>query len=152
MSLVALSAFIGLPYLFLRLTPDFLAYDIGAFRWLGLISFLPGLALVVYTGYSFIHHGKGTPAPFDPPKALVVKGPYRIVRNPMYVGAVSILIGESIILQSLPILFYALAMWLLFHLFVIYYEEPNLRKRFGATYEEYCRTVPRWVPKLTVRR
>ena len=72
-----------------------------------------------------------------------------MVRNPMYVGVLLILLGESITFASLPILQYAVVVWLFFHLFVIFYEEPTLRQEFGASYEEYCKTVPRWIPRAS---
>jgi protein-S-isoprenylcysteine O-methyltransferase Ste14 len=81
-----------------------------------------------------------------PAKTLVVRGLYRVVRNPMYVGVLLILIGESMGFSSLAIFQYTLVVWLMFHVFVIFYEEPALRKKFGAAYEEYRRSVSRWIP------
>lgn len=144
--------FVGLPYLILWLTRDFPSYDIGAFKWLGTLPMLLGITLLMYTAYSLVHFGRGTPAPFDPPKILVVKGPYKSVRNPGYLGAVAILLGESVVLQSYAVLIYALIVWLLLHIGVVLYEEPGLRKRFGHPYQEYCKTVPRWIPRLPGRR
>lgn len=69
----------------------------------------------------------------------------------MYVGATSVLIGESIVFQSLILLAYAITVWLYFHAFVIFYEEPTLKKKFGTTYEEYCKAVPRWIPSAKRR-
>jgi protein-S-isoprenylcysteine O-methyltransferase Ste14 len=90
--------------------------------------------------------GQGTPAPFDPPKALVVTGPYRYVRNPMYAGDVLVLLGESLLFGMSALLAYTLVMLGVFHLFVVWYEEPNLRRQFGTAYEAYREAVPRWIP------
>ncbi len=116
---------------------------------LGLLGLLPltlGVAFYLWCAWDFASAGRGTPAPIDPPRMLVARGLYRVVRNPMYVGVLLILIGESIIFSSLAILQYALFVWLMFHLFVVFYEEPTLRKKFGATYDEYRKSVSRWVP------
>jgi protein-S-isoprenylcysteine O-methyltransferase Ste14 len=90
--------------------------------------------------------GKGTPAPFDPPRRLVVRGPYRFVRNPMYIGAIVGLTGASIFYESLALLGFTAVFALTVHLFVMFYEEPTLRRLFGEDYIEYCRRVRRWLP------
>lgn len=87
-----------------------------------------------------------TPAPIDPPKVLVARGLYRVVRNPMYVGVVLILLGESVLFASATLLGYALLAWVVVHLFVVFYEEPTLRQKFGTSYENYRKTVPRSIP------
>ncbi len=91
--------------------------------------------------------GRGTPGPWDAPRRLVAVGPYRWVRNPIYVAALLVVLGESWLFVSLPLLVYAGAMALVFHAFVIGYEERTLRRTFGETYTEYVRTVPRWIPR-----
>jgi protein-S-isoprenylcysteine O-methyltransferase Ste14 len=114
------------------------------------IGFLPmALGVVVYLScaWDFASAGQGTPAPIDPPRNLVDRGLYRFVRNPRYVGVLLILAGEGIAFRSLRILYYALFVWLFFHLFVVFYEEPALKRKFGASYEEYLSRVPRWVPR-----
>jgi protein-S-isoprenylcysteine O-methyltransferase Ste14 len=98
--------------------------------------------------WGFALRGKGTPAPIDPPKRLVVAGPYRIVRNPMYWSVALVMVGEAVAFRSLPLaeigcVFFACTM-----LFVMVYEEPMLRHKFGAEYEAYCRQVPRWIPRF----
>ncbi|MGD0695571.1 MAG: isoprenylcysteine carboxylmethyltransferase family protein [Terriglobia bacterium] len=118
---------------------------------LGPVGFLPialGAALALRSSWDFATVGRGTPAPVDPPKVLVARGYYRYVRNPMYVGVVLILLGESILFGSVTLLEYALVVWLLFHLFVLLYEEPTLRRKFGPSYVEYCKEVGRWIPRL----
>ena len=102
-----------------------------------------GLACVA----TFVFRGRGTPAPFDPPRQFVAVGLYRYVRNPMYIGGALLLAGFALFLRSGAALLFCLPWLLLAHIFVLLYEEPALRRRFGATYEEYCRTVPRWIPR-----
>jgi protein-S-isoprenylcysteine O-methyltransferase Ste14 len=96
---------------------------------------------------TFVFAGKGTPAPFDPPRRLVVRGPYRFVRNPMYLGAGLALTGAALFYQSIPMAGYAGAFLLITHFFVILYEEPTLRRTFGTDYAAYCRQTGRWWPK-----
>jgi len=92
--------------------------------------------------------GRGTPAPFDPPRRLVIRGPYRFVRNPMYVGAGLALAGAALFYESLPLLAYGGVFLLACHLFVLSYEEPTLKRTFGPDYEAYCHHVNRWRPRL----
>jgi protein-S-isoprenylcysteine O-methyltransferase Ste14 len=122
--------------------------DIGLLRLAGFVPLLPGIAVYLWCAGNFAVIGKGTPAPIDPPKVLVQRGLYRLVRNPMYVGILLILAGEAVLLGSLPLAAYAGLLWLAFHLFVVSYEEPFLRKKFGSAYDEYRNHVPRWVPKV----
>lgn len=89
----------------------------------------------------------GTPGPWDAPRRVVAVGPYRWVRNLIYVAALLVVVGECWLFVSLPLLAYAGAVAIFFHLFVIAYEEPTLRRSFGETYAEYRRTVPRWIPR-----
>ena len=98
--------------------------------------------------YRFVREGHGTPVPVAPPQRLVVRGVFRVVRNPSYVGGVAAVVGQGLLFASVPVLIYALALALGFHLFVVLYEEPTLRRKFGAAYEEYCRAVPRWRPRV----
>jgi len=111
----------------------------------GLIVATLGAALAIWCIMTFVVIGRGTPAPFDPPRALVTRGPYGVVRNPMYIGAGLALAGAALYYQSLPLLAYTAGFLLVTHLFVIGYEEPTLRRMFGAMYEEYC--ARRWVPR-----
>jgi protein-S-isoprenylcysteine O-methyltransferase Ste14 len=105
-----------------------------------------GAAVLLHCIWGFAAVGRGTLSPVDPPKKLVVKGLYRYDRNPMYVGVVTILLGEALLLESLALLEYALVGFAAFNLFVILYEEPTLRHQFGESYEHYCRHVGRWLP------
>ena len=96
---------------------------------------------------NFVAKGEGTPAPFDPPRQFVEVGPYKLVRNPMYIGGCVALLGFGMYEQSYTILLFGVPWILLAHLFVILYEEPHLRATFGTTYDAYCCSVRRWVPR-----
>ena len=122
-------------------------FDLSGARALGLIPLLAGLAVLLLSFAGFIVQGRGTPAPYDPPRNLVTGVLYERVRNPMYVGVTTALVGEAILFGSLGLLVWAAVMWVLFHLFVVLYEEPGLRERFDGAYEEYTRRVPRWIPR-----
>ncbi|MGH9601794.1 MAG: methyltransferase family protein [Terriglobales bacterium] len=124
--------------------PDF---DLGGLRYFGLAPILVGAGFYFRCALDFAFKGRGTPAPIDAPKFLVTSNLYRMVRNPMYVGVLMVVVGEGLFLQSFTVLRYAGIGWLGFHLFVLLYEEPTLRAKFGAEYEEYCRQVPRWLPR-----
>jgi protein-S-isoprenylcysteine O-methyltransferase Ste14 len=115
--------------------------------WLALVPITAGLALYVWCVWCFAAVGRGTPGPWDAPRRLVAVGPYRWVRNPIYVGALAVILGESWLFLSVPLLIYAGEAAIVCHLFVIGYEEPTLRRRFGEAYAEYRRTVPRWIPR-----
>lgn len=118
----------------------------GVFRFVGLIPLAIGIAIYLWCAWDFATAGKGTPAVFDPPKRLVVRGLYKFVRNPMYVGILSSLFGEAWFLASSYLFCYAAAVMALFHSFVIFYEEPKLTKKFGDEYRQYRAQVPRWLP------
>jgi protein-S-isoprenylcysteine O-methyltransferase Ste14 len=122
--------------------------DIGALRWLGLVPLLLGAGFYLRCAWDFVVAGRGTPAPIDAPKHLVVRGLYRLVRNPMYVGVLLCVGGEVILFGSAQLLLYAALLFLCFHSFILVYEEPTLRRLFGASYEQYCAAVPRWVPRV----
>ena len=113
-----------------------------------LLPIFLGVCAYVWCAWDFATRGRGTPLPLDPPKELVARGLYRRVRNPMYVGVTAILLGESLLLASPALLWYTVAVVVWFNLFVLFYEEPALRRKFGASYERYCATVPRWLPRL----
>jgi protein-S-isoprenylcysteine O-methyltransferase Ste14 len=119
----------------------------GPFRYLALLPWLAGTAILLWSCGEFVFRGSGTPAPIDPPKILVAEGLYRFVRNPMYLGALLILLGHVLWFQAFRMLIYIAALATAFQLFVVFYEEPVLRRKFGASYEEYCRRVPRWIPR-----
>jgi protein-S-isoprenylcysteine O-methyltransferase Ste14 len=146
------AAFLGLWFWLLPQWLGFRVETAGAarWRWLAAIPSVAGFALALRCIWDFGWTGRGTPAPVVPPKRLVVVGFYRYVRNPMYVGFAAGWIGLWIILgHANPFLIAAVtAVALAVHLFVVFYEEPTLRGKFGADYEEYCRNVNRWWPRL----
>jgi len=120
-------------------------------RGLGVALIAAGLAGLLESFARFALGGIGTPAPVFPTQHLVVKGFYCFVRNPMYVAVVVILLGQALWFGSIHLLEYGLCLWLVMHAFVVLYEEPTLRRTFGAEYEEFCAHVPRWIPRLTSR-
>jgi protein-S-isoprenylcysteine O-methyltransferase Ste14 len=120
---------------------------IGARQITGMLLGASGAALALACILTFVFVGRGTPAPFDPPRRLVIRGPYRFVRNPMYLGAGLALAGAALFYQSVPLLAYAGVFLLVTHAFVVLYEEPTLRQTFEKDYEAYCRRVGRWWPK-----
>ena len=120
----------------------------GAARAAGIVIAGAGAVIAVWCILTFVFAGRGTPAPFDPPRRLVTRGPYQFVRNPMYIGAGLVLAGAGLLYESLPLIAYAGLFLLATHLFVVWYEEPTLRSTFGEAYEAYCRRVGRWWPSL----
>lgn len=117
-------------------------------RALGGMLALAGLVVLVESFARFALKGRGTPAPPLPTRHLVVTGFYRYVRNPMYVGVASIVVGQALVFGSGALLAYALLAGLVVHAFVLSYEEPTLRARYGAEYDAYCAGVRRWWPRL----
>ena len=115
-------------------------------RWLAAAPIALGAALYAWCAADFAR-ARGTPAPIDPPKELVARGAYRWSRNPMYLGVASVLLGEALWFGSRALVVLGLIVLAGFHAFVILYEEPSLRGRFGDAYEHYLRTVPRWLPR-----
>lgn len=108
-----------------------------------------GAALYVACVWPFATVGEGTPAPIDAPIRLVVAGPYRFLRNPMYVAVLSVIFGQSLALSLVALAIYGFGVALVFHLVVIGYEERALERQFGDDYREYCRHVPRWIPRIS---
>jgi protein-S-isoprenylcysteine O-methyltransferase Ste14 len=114
--------------------------------WPGALALALGAGLTLWCIGAFVLRGRGTPAVFDAPRRLVITGPYRYCRNPMYVGGALLLAGFGLVNRSPAILLLTAPWWLLFLAVAVFYEEPALRARFGPQYEEYCRAVPRWIP------
>ena len=121
-------------------------------RGLGVVLMGAGIALTLITAGYFVIRGRGTPAIFDPPREFVVAGLNRFVRNPIYIGYVTGILGFGLCCRSISIILFAGVAFILIHLFVVFAEEPGLRRRFGQKYEDYCRAVPRWLPRLTPAR
>ena len=120
----------------------------GVQQVVGMVIGAAGSAIALWCIFTFAFVGKGTPAPFDPPRRLVIRGPYRFVRNPMYIGAGLALAGAAIFYESWPLLGYVGFFFLATHLFVVSYEEPALRRTFGQEYEAYCDRIRRWWPRV----
>jgi len=118
----------------------------GLWQVVGMFLAATGAVLAVSCILTFALVGRGTPAPFDPPRRLVVRGPYRFVRNPMYIGAALAMTGAALYYQSVALLGYVAVFLLVSYLFVVAYEEPTLRRTFGKDYEAYCAKVGRWWP------
>src|SRR2546430_612481 len=120
---------------------------IGPIQIAGMLVVVAGAALALASILTFAFVGKGTPAPFDPPRKLVIAGPYRWVRNPMYIGAGLVLLGAAMFYGSFGLALYTIVFWSMAHLFVLFYEEPILRKKFGSEYAAYTSSRRRWMPR-----
>jgi protein-S-isoprenylcysteine O-methyltransferase Ste14 len=117
-------------------------------RGTGALLALAGGLVLVECFVRFAWRGLGTPAPIAPTRRLIVTGLYRHVRNPMYVAVFALIAGQALLLGSLTLLVYGALVWLAFHLFVLIYEEPTLRRQFPEDYAAFSRAVPRWLPRL----
>jgi protein-S-isoprenylcysteine O-methyltransferase Ste14 len=134
-----------IPLVLLRRGPQ---VETGFFSYLAFPLWLIGGVILLWSFWNFLIEGRGTPAPIDPPKELVAVGFYRYVRNPMYFGVLLILIGHFLWFGFWWILAYSVIAFVVVHLFVTLYEEPTLKRKFGAAYENYLQKVPRWIPKI----
>ena len=144
--ILAPGMFAGLiPLALLRTGPQI---RMGILSYLAFPLWMMGIAMLIWCFRDFLVKGRGTPAPIDPPKELVVSGLYNYVRNPMYVGVFLVILGHFLWFGFLNLLIYAVVVGVVFHSFVTLYEEPNLKNRFGAVYEDYLKRVPRWIPKF----
>jgi protein-S-isoprenylcysteine O-methyltransferase Ste14 len=130
-----------------RMQPPLLGFS--GFRVIGALMIAAGIAIVLDSFARFALQGLGTPAPILPTRHLVVSGLYQYVRNPMYVGVFWIVLGQGLLLGNGRLLAYGVLLWLGFHLFIVGYEEPTLRRSFGPEYEAFRRNVPRWIPRLS---
>jgi len=121
----------------------------GVEEWAAIAVIAVGIAIYLYTAFwGFALIGGGTPAPIAPTKILVVRGLHRYVRNPMYLGVALVIAGQAWLFHSRHIAIYLVCFWLIAHFFVLFYEEPTLRRQFGEEYERYREQVPRWIPKF----
>jgi protein-S-isoprenylcysteine O-methyltransferase Ste14 len=134
-----------IPLVLLRQGPQF---EPGILAYLAVPLWVIGVVILLSSFWNFLAQGGGTPAPVEPPKELVAVGFYRYVRNPMYVGVLAAILGHWLWFGYWNLLVYAVIVFVAFHVFVTYYEEPTLRKKFGTAYENYRKNVPRWIPKL----
>src|SRR5262245_2026073 len=119
---------------------------LGRNGWMALVPLVVGSCIVLRCVWDFATAGRGTPAPIDAPKHLVVRGLYLYVRNPMYVGVLLVVMGWAVFFWSQRIFLYGCAVAAAFHIFVVFFEEPQLMRRFGASYEAYRQAVRRWIP------
>ena len=122
--------------------------ETGFFSYLAFPLWLIGSIILLWSFWNFLIQGRGTPAPIDPPKELVATGFYRYIRNPMYVGVLAIIIGHFLWFGYWSLLIYAIVVFVGFHTFVTFYEEPTLKRKFGTSYEDYLKKVPRWIPRF----
>jgi len=118
----------------------------ASLRILGIVVLLAGGALVLETTARFALQGRGTPAPWAPPERFVEHGSYRFVRSPMYLGVLLLVVGQALLLGQEILYAWAAAAWLIFTSFLVLYEESQLRRRFGDSYDDYRRRVRRWIP------
>ena len=144
----ALLAFLALPGVVALILPLFIG-DIDPFRWpgtfFGVFVLLAGFALLLWCVRDFYVAGKGTLAPWDPPERLVVVGLYKYTRNPMYVAVLTVLLGWVLLFGSPLLSIYTVSFAFLFHQRVVRHEEPWLSKTFGDDWDQYARSVPRWL-------
>jgi len=124
-------------------------FGFAAFRVLGGLLMAVGFGLLIEAFLRFALKGIGTPAPIFPTRHLVVTGSYHYVRNPMYVAVVSLILGQGLLFGDARVLAFGLSGWFFFHLFVLGYEEPTLRRSFPDEYADFTAHVPRWIPRLT---
>jgi len=123
-------------------------FDMGMLHYIAIPLWILGAWIIVRCSRDMIHTGRGTPAHLDPPKELLIIGLYRHVRNPIYLGALLALLGHIIWSGSSLVMAYFLCYVIAFEILVLFFEEPVLRKVFGKEYAEYCKNVPRWIPRF----
>ncbi len=127
------------------------ALDQGKLEYLGYLLILIGVIIYSWSAARFVVEGRGTPIPLAAPENFVAVGPYRYVRNPMYLGVLTVVFGQALLRQSPAVLLYGFLLFGMFHLFVVWYEEPNLQRRFGESYRSYLLHVHRWWPSRPSR-
>jgi len=154
-----LKSILALPFMVLVIIPGILFYLTRTWNFnpiekvpngsiIGVILVIIGLLLFAQSVILFVKVGKGTLAPWDPTKKLVVKSLYRYVRNPMILGVLIILLAESLLFSSTILLVWAMTFFLINHIYFVSKEEPDLIKRFGVEFTEYLQNVPRWLPRI----
>ncbi|HSV56692.1 MAG TPA: isoprenylcysteine carboxylmethyltransferase family protein [Magnetospirillaceae bacterium] len=138
-------------YVPLRIAGD-RSFATGAAFGAGCILHIVGASIYAWCVWDFATFGRGTPAPIDAPKKLVVRGLYRYTRNPMYTGVLTVIFAWALLFRAFELVLYALVVGTCFHLFIVLYEEPHLRAEFGCEYEDYRKRVGRWLPRLQPRQ
>jgi len=134
------------PYKLLTRNSTVMPSSWGPPQILALVLLSMGIGIFTRCIWDFIHTGRGTPSPFEPPRSLVIQGFYRNVRNPLYLGLLAVLLGESAFFESWSLIRYAAGYFITVHLFVVFYEEPHLGHLFGKQYDNYRKSVRRWIP------
>ncbi len=124
---------------------------LGFMTFLSVLFFILGSAIYLWCVWDFATFGRGTPAPIDPPKKLVIRGLYQYSRNPMYVGVLILILAWAASFKAIILVVYALLISIAFHAVIIIYEEPHLRSLFGDSYLGYCARVPRWIPHFRAK-
>jgi len=137
-----------LPRKLLSLNLQLFSVNIGPARYCGLIFMITGSVINLKCYWDLIFIGKGTMDPLMPTEKLVARGFYQFIRNPVYAGLFLILFGEAMLFMSTVLLGYSLLWLLVLNLIVVFIEEPSLKRRFGKSYDEYHKFVPRWIPRL----
>ena len=138
---------IWIPYEILSASGDDFELSNGIFQYVGFVFIALGGAAYIWCSGSFLFYAMGTPIPFTPTKELVVTGLYKFVRNPLYIAGTLVLAGETLLFQSIGIFIYTLIMFGIFNIHV-FIEETHLENTFGKKYEQYRRSVPRWIPRF----
>lgn len=138
---------IWIPYEIMSAYGHVIEFNNGIFQYVGLVFIALGVVAYIWCSGSFVFYARGTPIPFTPTKELVVTGPYKYVRNPLYIAGTLILLGETLLFQSKGIFIYALIMFGVFNVHV-FMEETHLEDKFGKKYEQYRNDVPRWIPRF----
>lgn len=123
-------------------------FSLGVLRYIAIPLWISGAWMIIHCCISLITKGRGTPAHMDPPKQFVTTGFFRYVRNPIYLGALLALAGHILWSGSVVVIAYFLCYLIAFHILITVFEEPILRDKFGAAYDEYLKRVPRWIPRL----
>ena len=136
------------PYTILRATHLPLDSPIWVLQILAIVIAALGWGMIIWVSYAFVSLGKGTPIPIEPPTRLVVSGLYRYLRNPMYTGALLVILAEALYFGALALVLYAAGLCVVFQTFLVWLEEPQLKRRFGGAYLDYLNEVPRWMPRL----
>ena len=139
------------PYLILSGTQASLNPAFGLLQLMGILAGIAGVYLILWVCAEFVRRGKGTPTPIDPLKRLVMTGCYRYTRNPMYFGAILVILGEALYFESLWLALYAAGLGWLFQIFMVIFEEPQLKRRFGADTDQSMEEVPRWILRVERR-
>jgi len=137
-----------LPFLLYRTGAHLMQVPPDVFKVVGTTVYALGLSMQLYTTFLFGQYAQGTLAPWQPTQKLVIRGPYRYCRNPMITGVLAMLLGEALFFNALAILIWACIFFAMNTMYFIFKEEPALLARFGDSYAEYKKHVPRWVPRF----